>query len=290
MLCMPRISTEKFFEEPKYFENLFSLSNLNPFFLKTRTAPLLGPLDKRIDVTAMYYIDETKSQQISLPKEYKWWSIWDIPLLAYDHGAILCEALSIWFKGLSLHKNYEVLTPYIDLKNHHTICFYGGSFNPIHEGHIECLRQLKQHFPDIPSISFADNNPFKDNKYISCYWKYFKELHKKLENLTILFPGFTGMESKNPSILWIEQLALNYPKMRIQLLMGDDSFRSINNWIRYSELISKIDTIYVVPRTNDEIVTNIELCKKINPSLNILKLNSHPFQNLSSTAERSQKD
>ena len=40
------------------------------------------------------------------------------------------------------------------------IIFFGGSFNPWHKGHTECIKLLPQ---GIPIVILPDNNPFKQN-------------------------------------------------------------------------------------------------------------------------------
>ena len=166
------------------------------------------------------------------------------------------------------------------------ICFYGGSFNPWHRGHQQCL----ENYPGPEHLCLViDNNPQKillDNP-----WDRFVALQKQIAGSLRIFPGFLAQEKPNPTYKWIHSLKTSRPELDIGLLMGEDSFLNLAKWINYESLLNDLDQITIVPRGGKtEQVTEIrEKVLSINPKLKIHVTHSHPYEHLSSTQIRETK-
>lgn len=176
---------------------------------------------------------------------------------------------------------------YVDefLKNEikDSVTFFGGTFNPIHEGHLECLRLC----PENNIVMVLDRNPQKELRTID-YFSELKMILKQLENKKChLYPGFWLEEKKNPTNEWIAKVTIP----EVNLLMGDDSFINFFNWIKPEIILKRLSKIYVVPRNHQLVHLGLvrDRCLSINPDLEVIFLSQHQYQNLSSTELRSKK-
>ena len=206
----------------------------------------------------------------------KWVDLDKIERLAFDHGAILCEALGILFPlSAPQYKDQEVV-------------FFGGSFNPWHAGHTECVKLFLKDYPDKLLVVVPDTSPWKSavvSKEHVCYYQALKVLKHQLEPYpVVIHPGFYGKETPNPTAYWFEKITAR----KKGLLMGDDQFACLKNWENASTLISMMDFLFVVPRhlNNNEcdLVKNEILT--LNHNIEIIILSDHEYRHISSTKLR----
>jgi len=170
------------------------------------------------------------------------------------------------------------------------LIFFGGSFNPWHPGHTSCIKLLGA---DKDLIIIPDHNPYKelvDNDIKLTSLKEIKEQLCLLPNRNFIFDGYYQEGKKNPTSTWIKDLFLNFPKKRLSLLMGHDTFLGLDKWINYMELISTLSVVYVASRLDDNVSkqSQVGILKGINPNLNIVFLGNHEHEALSSTKIRNQ--
>ncbi|MDD0853576.1 hypothetical protein HBN50_10725 [Halobacteriovorax sp. GB3] len=162
------------------------------------------------------------------------------------------------------------------------ITFYGGSFNPWHEGHSECLRQC----PNENIVIVPDANPWKeDQSHLHSTWSLFLEIVSKFKNSTYsIYPGFWGIMKKNPTVQWLPSVACQ----KKNLLIGDDNFMAFDKWTNFETLMKSLHTLYVVPRQFEivELEKKRSELESLNLDVQIILLNSHEYQSLSSTEIR----
>lgn len=179
----------------------------------------------------------------------------------------------------------------IDLTLNSEIVFFGGSFNPWHEGHSMCVKLLDK---DKNLIIVPDHNPQKKltqnlNKQssIDSIALIAKELHPN----THIYTDFWELQTKNPTSFWIESLKQN-TSLNLSLLMGFDSFSSIFTWIEADSLINNLSAIYIASREDDEQIKQVTIDKlmRINPRLRVIMLGHHQYEHLSSSKIRSQSN
>lgn len=175
-------------------------------------------------------------------------------------------------------------TNYLPLfKKYHStdsITFFGGTFNPMHLGHIECIKLC----PEKNIVLILDRNPQKELRLIN-YKNELGTILNEIKDLAIsLYPGFWIQNNSNPTSSWIKSVKAKEKN----LLMGDDSFIKFFSWIKPDLILAELTKIYVVPRNHElKDLTEIQnKCLTINPNLKIIYLSNHDYQSLSSTEIR----
>ena len=217
-------------------------------------------------------------------REAFWQPLAELDRLAFDHGAILCEALGRFWNpmpGAAAHlKPIRCFGEPAAYSRCYT--FYGGSFNPWHRGHLQCILECPS---DSRVIVVPDGNPFKAPGERACYWHAYRRIQDCVASAeAVVFPGFFGIEGPNPTVTW-------FPWVDAQqrgLLMGDDSFASLPDWIRAETLIAAADHLYVVPRdaSTSALDRSRQWLSRTNPSCRLRFLPDHPFRDLSSSSMR----
>jgi nicotinate-nucleotide adenylyltransferase len=168
------------------------------------------------------------------------------------------------------------------------LIFFGGSFNPWHDGHSSCLKLAPKSWP---IIVIPDHNPFKDlvnsGDKVSSIDEIQDQL-SKIDRTSYLFDEYLVQNVKNPSHKWIAEIKKLFPDKKVSLLMGFDTFISIDRWIKADKILNILDTLYIASRLDDEEVKNtqIKTLQKINPQLIIDFIGHHEFEDLSSSKIR----
>ncbi len=190
----------------------------------------------------------------------------------FFEGKVLDRRLpSKYIKGFDLEKK-EVL-------------FFPGTFNPFHEGHLECLKQCAQE----NIIIIPDFNPWKKNekraksplaKYLSLVSQFEKTPH-------VVFPGFLAKAAPNPTVDWLPR---TFVKKR-NILMGDDTFIELEKWKGSEKLISYLSEIHVLFRDieHEKTLMMKEKLRQRHDGLVIKLYRENFFRDLSSSKIRSLK-
>lgn len=167
--------------------------------------------------------------------------------------------------------------------------FFGGSFNPWHSGHQACLDLIPK---EKTCFILPDRNPQKEILKENPVPKILEISSKaKLKDKQFIVPTFLLEERKNPTVEWIEKLSLEHPDKKLSLLMGFDGLSQIQGWIRASDLLKKLNSIYYVARLESEEDRNrvIENLRHFNPKLELVFLGRHEHEHMSSTNIRNKK-
>lgn len=142
------------------------------------------------------------------------------------------------------------------------IAMYGGSFNPIHSGHI----QLAQYFLEVLSLDkmllIPDNKPpHKSDKVIISAEHRFNMCRLAVNNISNIEVSDIEIkrEGKSYTVETLRQLSVIYPNAQLFLIMGADMFLTLHTWKEFEEIFSYA-IICAVPRENDSIDELIEYC------------------------------
>lgn len=179
------------------------------------------------------------------------------------------------------HKQSELSSLFLKHPIKDTITFFGGSFNPFHQGHRACLDLC----PEENILIVPDRNPFKENVENENVFDEFLALADLLKDTKYsLYPGFLAKKESNPTSSWLPFVKIK----EINFLMGDDSFVNLLTWKNPEVIVKALTKLYVVPRQfkkSDYLKIERELLK-MNPKLEVHYLDEHPYMNISSTELR----
>ena len=239
----------------------------------TVSQPVLFYLEEEPEVRAA---DDAACAQFTLLSE--------LEQLSFDHGAILCEAIGrFWPEMPGFDSRLEGVQPWGRPQDFSSpeVVFFGGTFNPWHEGHSACVQLAPQ---DLPLIVVPDTNPFKIGMEQPCFWKHFREIHRNVPPQVAIYSGFCGMETANPTYAWLSRTRWE----RRNLIIGDDCFNQVHLWFESQKLLRGLSGLYVVPRggSNEAFQKQRDRIWVLAPELHIERLPGHRFQNQSSSGLR----
>lgn len=261
------------------------LENQDLFFLlpkdKTRVDQVevyheLHELMKGFDIVEDHSL--TNNNKFSLiqelaPEKFEWVNYLEISFIGTNLGGLFCEALGKLWKLFNPHTKVDLFS-----FSQNDLIFYGGTFDPFHEGHKACINSVKDKF----IVMLIDHNPFKELRDID-YWKHYQDLRIKLESENLrIFPGFCGLPHPNPTVNWIVHFE------NPSLLMGEDSLMNLHLWSESHKLLNHLKALYVVPRaiSDEDFQARVKVIQDMAPNLSLIRLDHHEFEHISSTKIR----
>lgn len=136
------------------------------------------------------------------------------------------------------------------------IGLFGGSFNPVHNGHIALAVWMLEHsYVDELWLLLSPKNPLKGEHDGATDEQRQEMLKLACENVQGLHPCFIEFEMPRPSytINTLKQLSSKYPNHRFSLIIGADNWLIFDKW-RNSEEILRNYGVMIYPRPHYPIV------------------------------------
>lgn len=129
--------------------------------------------------------------------------------------------------------------------------FFGGSFNPIHLGHISMARQmLKEGGLDEVWFSVTPQNPFKRSATdLIDDSERLEMVRKALEEEPSLTASDYEFHLPKPSFTWstLQHLLADYPDRAFSLIIGADNWLAFDRWARPDYILAHCP-ILIYPR------------------------------------------
>lgn len=132
------------------------------------------------------------------------------------------------------------------------IVLFGGSFNPIHNGHLALAKYMtKQTYVDEVWMLLSPQNPLKQLQMASN--------EHRLEMLQIAITDIPKLKicdiefslpKPNYTYETLQALKKTYPKHKFSLLIGEDNLAIFPKWKNYEQILNN-HRIYVYPRQNE---------------------------------------
>jgi nicotinate-nucleotide adenylyltransferase len=137
-----------------------------------------------------------------------------------------------------------------------TIGLFGGSFNPIHIGHIALARQLKELAGlDEVWLMVSPQNPLKQGSsdLLDDQLRY-QVARLALHGEEGIVASDYELHLPRPSYTWntLERLRQDFPQHTFLLLIGGDNWQHFHRWYRADDIVREYQ-IVVYPRRGSDI-------------------------------------
>ena len=133
---------------------------------------------------------------------------------------------------------------------------YGGSFNPIHNGHIALARHLLQE-AELDEIWFvvSTQNPFKVQQQLLADDKRLLLVRKALAPYPQLVASDFEFSLPRPSYMWhtLQGMSAQWPDRELHLIIGADNWLCFDRWYHADDIRSTYPII-IYPRQGYDIV------------------------------------
>ena len=131
---------------------------------------------------------------------------------------------------------------------------FGGSFNPIHNGHISLAQQLRKRAGlDEVWLMVSPHNPLKQSADLLDDNLRMEMARLALEGVEGIVASDYEMHLPKPSYTWntLQALSKDYPDREFVLLMGGDNWALFNRWYHHEDIAANYQ-IFVYDRTPGE--------------------------------------
>lgn len=158
---------------------------------------------------------------------------------------------------------------------------FGGSFNPIHNGHVQlACHLLDQAGLDEIWFMVSPQNPLKQQASLLDEHLRLELVRLALEETPRLVASDYEFHLPRPSYTWntLQHLSSDYPDRTFTLLIGEDNLRCFHQWAHADDILSTYD-IVVYPRGHEQHIDPSSLPPRV-------RMVQTPLYDISSTEVR----
>lgn len=141
------------------------------------------------------------------------------------------------------------------MDNKKRIAIFGGSFNPIHNGHIALAQSVvNQGLANEVWLLVSPQNPLKEQRDLLDEQQRLNLARKALEGETHLKVSDFEFTLPRPSYTWstLQALSQTYPSYEFLLLVGADNWKVFDKWAHYEDILSRYHLL-IYPREGYDI-------------------------------------
>ena len=127
---------------------------------------------------------------------------------------------------------------------------FGGSFNPIHNGHIALAQQLRKAAAlDEVWLMVSPQNPLKQESDLLADHLRFMMAQKAVEDVEGIVASDFEFHLPKPSYTWLtlQALSQHYPDREFVLMIGGDNWAHFTRWYPWKDILRQYDVV-VYPR------------------------------------------
>jgi len=151
------------------------------------------------------------------------------------------------------------------------IGIYGGTFDPIHDGHFKVAEAVLRAFAmDRMLFVPAYVPPHKRGQTLSSAYHRLAMLVLATFDSPRMFVSTVELDSPTRpyTIETLQRLQVEYPEARLFFVMGADSFKDVTTWHKYERILSEYDVIVAArPRYSDDETIAGSLAPQLHASL-----------------------
>ena len=136
-----------------------------------------------------------------------------------------------------------------------SIGIFGGSFNPIHNGHIALAKAfLEKENLDEVWFMVSPQNPFKVNQQLLADHLRLDLVRKATADNPHFKASDYEFQLPKPSYTWntLQHLSKDFPTYRFTLLVGGDNWEAFDRWYHADDILANYN-IVVYPRRGQEV-------------------------------------
>ena len=167
------------------------------------------------------------------------------------------------------------------------IGIYGGSFNPVHFGHVGLAKWVMEHTDlDELWLLVSPNNPLKPAGMLAPEEERLAAVRGAIKDIPGLKASDFEFSLPRPSYTanTLRALQKAYPEHEFTLVIGEDNLAIFNQWREY-EYIASNYRVFVYPRKGSSTMEDCRL--KMEDFKELVFLQDAPLFDISSTAIRS---
>ena len=126
------------------------------------------------------------------------------------------------------------------------IGLFGGSFNPIHNGHISLAKQLKEKAGlDEVWLMVSPQNPLKQEQVLLNDELRLQMARLAVENVEGIVVSDYEMHLPKPSYTWntLQALSKDYPDEEFVLMIGGDNWQLFDRWYRAEDIKANYEMV-----------------------------------------------
>ena len=130
------------------------------------------------------------------------------------------------------------------------IGIYGGSFNPVHFGHVGLAKWVIEHTDlDELWLLVSPNNPLKDAKILAPEQERLAGVREAIKDIPGLVASDFEFALPRPSYTanTLRELKKAYPQHEFTLIIGEDNVAIFDKWREYEYILENF-RIFVYPR------------------------------------------
>lgn len=166
------------------------------------------------------------------------------------------------------------------------IGIYGGSFNPVHFGHVGLARWVIENTDlDELWLIISPNNPLKPAGLLAPEEERLAAVREAVKDIPHVKASDFEFSLPRPSYTanTLRELQKAYPEHEFTLVIGEDNLAIFDQW-REHEYIASNFRVFVYPRRGSSKIEDLRF--KIEDFLSLIFLKDAPLFDISSTAIR----
>lgn len=155
----------------------------------------------------------------------------------------------------------------------HSIAIFGGTFDPIHNGHLQTSKFIQTHIKFDSYIFLPCKTPTIKPPTLANNEQRVEMLKLAIKEVPDFKLDLREIERDTPSYMveTLESFRLEYPKSSITLIIGYDAFLSLPRWYQWEKIITLANLLVInrnefarqaVPKTMQEFLEKYQTKSK----------------------------
>ncbi len=151
------------------------------------------------------------------------------------------------------------------------IILFGGTFDPVHYGHLRLAEKLHNLLPDAEIRMMPSATPPHREEPGATAQQRLAMLVLATDSFAQLTLDDRELKRRGPSytLLSIQEIQREYPERSLMLVMGDDAMTQFDSWYQWQQIVQQVNLLVVarpgapVDPIPEQVLDHITLCDSI---------------------------